>query len=89
MELGHLHYGRRRTYEHHVGEKARERLGNRKWRSKVYRVVEGFRRALLPDRVVLGGGNARHLKRLPPQSRRGGNADAIRGGFRLWDAPGS
>lgn len=84
-ELGHLRYGRRRTYEDHVGEKARERLGNKRWRSKVRDVVKGFRRALLPDYIVLGGGNVAHMKRLPLQTRRGDNADAILGGFRLWD----
>lgn len=87
MELGHLHYGHKRTYEEYVGAKARERLGNKKWRSKVHSIVEGFRDAFLPDYIVLGGGNAVHLKRLPPQTRLGGNADAIRGGFRLWDEP--
>lgn len=85
MELGHLHYGHKHTYEDHVGEKARDRLGNRKWRSKVYDVVEDFRKALLPDYIVLGGGNAKKLKRLPPQTRCGDNAHAFLGGFRLWD----
>lgn len=87
MELGHLRYGSRRTYESYVGDRARKRLGNGKWRRKVGDVVEGFRKALLPDYVVLGGGNAAHLKRLPRQTRRGGNADAFPGGFRLWRRP--
>lgn len=85
MELGHLHYGHKRTYEDYVGEDARKRLGNKKWRSKVDDVVAGFRQALLPDYIVLGGGNVAHLKRLPPQTCRGDNADAILGGFRLWE----
>ncbi len=86
MELGHLHCGEGETYEDHVGERARKKLGNRIWRRKVHEVVEGFRQALLPDVIVLGGGNVAHLKRLPPQTRRGDNANAILGGFRLWDA---
>lgn len=85
MELGHLHCGEGETYEDQVGERARKRLGNRKWRRKVHDVVEGFRMALLPDVIVLGGGNVAHLKRLPPQTRLGDNANAILGGFRLWD----
>lgn len=85
MELGHLHCGNGRTYEDHVGEAARERLGNEKWRRQVHEVVEGFRKALLPDVIVLGGGNAARLKRLPPRTRRGDNANAIVGGLRLWD----
>jgi polyphosphate glucokinase len=84
MELGHLHYGNGRTYEDYLGERGRERLGNKKWRAKVMEAVEDFRSALLPDYVVLGGGNAARLETLPPQTRRGDNACAILGGFRLW-----
>ncbi|MEO7741679.1 MAG: ROK family protein [Usitatibacter sp.] len=86
MELGHLRYARKRTYEDHLGQRGLERQGEKKWRLKVNEVVEGFRLALLPDDVVLGGGNVRKLKRMPPGARRGGNADAFRGGFRLWEA---
>ncbi len=85
MELGHLRSGPKRTYEDLVSEKARLRLGNKKWRKKVWEVVERFRNALLPDYIVLGGGNVRHLKRLPSDTRLGGNADALTGGFRLWE----
>lgn len=85
MELGHLHYADGRTYEDFLGAQGRRRLGNKKWRGKVKDVVEGFRKALLPDYIVLGGGNAAHLKRLPPQTRRGDNANAFLGGFRLWE----
>ncbi len=86
MELGHLHCAKGRTYEDLVGNRARKRLGNRKWRARVADVLEGFRQALLPDYVVVGGGNVKHLDRLPPRTRRGSNAHAFRGGFRLWDA---
>lgn len=84
MELGHLRYGRDRTYEDCLGERGLKRLGRKKWRRKVLKITEGFRNALLPDEVLLGGGNAKLLTRLPPQTRCGGNADAFRGGFRLW-----
>jgi hypothetical protein len=44
--------------------------------------------ALQPDDVVLGGGNVKHLKQLPPGCRVGDNANAFKGGFRMWgDAP--
>lgn len=84
MELGHLRYKSGRTYEDYVGEQGRERLGKKKWRKKTIDVVEGFRKALLPDYIVLGGGNATELKRLPPKTRLGDNANAFVGGFRLW-----
>jgi len=85
MELGHLHCGPRKTYEDLVGEHARERAGNRRWRKRVRNIVESLQRALLPDYIVLGGGNARRLKDLPPNVRRGDNSYAFAGGVRLWD----
>ena len=84
MELGHLPYRHGHSYEDHVGERARKRHGNKQWRRNVEQVLEDLRQALLPDYIVLGGGNVAHLKALPPQTRRGGNADAFTGGFRLW-----
>jgi predicted NBD/HSP70 family sugar kinase len=87
LELGHLPYVGGHTYEDHVGEKARKRLGNKLWRREVVKVVECFRQALLPDYIVLGGGNATHLNRLPPDTRLGENADALLGGYRLWGGP--
>ena len=85
MELGHLHCGPRKTYEDLVGERGRERAGNRRWRKRVNDIVASLQRALLPDYVVLGGGNARRLKKLPPNARRGDNSFAFAGGVRLWD----
>ena len=85
MELGHLHCGPRKTYEDLVGERGRERAGNRRWRKRVNDIVESLQRALLPEYVVLGGGNARRLKQLPPNARRGDNSYAFEGGVRLWD----
>ena len=85
MELGHLRYAEGRTYEDCLGEQGRQRLGNKKWRGMLEEVVEGFRMALLPDYIVLGGGNVANLRRLPPHTRRGDNAHAFSGGFRLWE----
>ena len=87
MELGHLHGVHGHDYEHYLGEKGRKRLGNKRWRANVHDVVKGLRKALLPDDIVLGGGNVAHLKRLPKQTRRGDNAHAFLGGFRLWERP--
>ena len=65
------------------------RLGKKKWRRKVYAIVRGFEDALLPDDIVIGGGRVDELKRLPQGARRGDNAAAFSGGFRLWDAQDS
>jgi polyphosphate glucokinase len=85
MELGHLPY-KKGTYEDYVGSAGLERHGKKKWRRHVADVVTHFIAALEPDDTVLGGGNVKKLKALPPRCRAGNNANAFRGGFRLWEA---
>jgi polyphosphate glucokinase len=84
MELAHLPYKKGRTYEDYVGLKGLKRLGRKKWRKEVAAVVELLKRATQPDYVVLGGGNARLMKKLPPNTILGDNNNAFRSGFRLW-----
>jgi polyphosphate glucokinase len=83
MELGHLPY-KKGTYESYVGRVGLERDGKRKWRDCVSDVVERLDAALRPDETVIGGGNVKKLDALPPRCRAGHNANAFRGGFRLW-----
>jgi polyphosphate glucokinase len=84
MELGHLPY-RKGTYEDYVGLRGLQKRGKRKWRRYVADVVARLTTALEPDEVVLGGGNAKELTEPPPGCRVGDNANAFRGGFRLWE----
>jgi len=84
LELGHLPY-KKGTYEDYVGLRGLDRLGKKKWRHYVADVVAALIAALQPDDVVLGGGNVKKLKELPPGCRAGDNADAFLGGFRLWE----
>jgi polyphosphate glucokinase len=85
MELGHLPY-KRHTYEDYVGERGLERWGKHKWRKHVADVVTRLIAALEPEDVVLGGGNVKELEELPSGCRRGDNANAFIGGFRLWES---
>jgi predicted NBD/HSP70 family sugar kinase len=84
MELAHLPYKKGKTYEDYVGEQALLRLGRKKWEREVLDVVKLLSAALEPDYIVIGGGNARKLKVLPPGAIRGDNSAAIAGGIRLW-----
>jgi polyphosphate glucokinase len=83
MELGHLPY-RKASFEDYVGVRGLERLGKKKWRKRALDVIERMTAALEVDYVVLGGGNAELLNELPPKCRKGANANAFLGGFRLW-----
>jgi len=83
-EIGHLPYKHGRTFEDYVGERGRKRLGERKWCKAVAEVIADLRAAFQVDYVVLGGGNAMRLARLPHGVRRGDNRNAFVGGQRLW-----
>jgi predicted NBD/HSP70 family sugar kinase len=85
LELAHLPYRRRRTYEDTLGDRGLDRLGKRRWRKAVGNVLELMNNALLPDYIVVGGGNAKKLESLPPYAVLGTNANAFRGGFMLWN----
>lgn len=85
LELAHLPYRKGRSFEDYVGLRGMERLGKKSWRRHVERVVGILRAAILPDEVVLGGGNIAHLKKTPEGCRLGDNANAFIGGFRLWE----
>jgi len=84
MELGHLPY-KKGTYESYVGNKALLKRGKKEWGRYVADVVARLAAALEPDEVVLGGGNAKELKEVPPKCRIGDNHNAFQGGFRLWE----
>ena len=85
LELAHLPFKKKRTYEDYVGLRGLQRLGKKKWRKYVTEVVETLQTALEADYVVLGGGNAKFLKELPKDARLGTNENAFVGGFRLWE----
>ena len=61
------------------------RLGRNKWLFAVEDVIFRLKSALIADYVVLGGGNAKLITELPPNTRRGSNEHALLGGLRLWD----
>lgn len=84
MELGHLPYKKGRTYEDYVGVRGLKRLGRKKWRKHVLDVIERLKAAFEADEVVVGGGNAKLIEEWPKGVRVGSNAQAFRGGYRLW-----
>jgi polyphosphate glucokinase len=88
MELAHLPYRKGKTYEDYTGIRGLERLGKKKWERHVWAIIDQLRTAMEPDYVVLGGGNAVKLKKLPRGTRLGENSNAFLGGFRLWEKSG-
>ncbi len=84
MEMGHMPFRREHSFEYYVGERGRLRLGTKKWRKVVAEVVELLSTLLQVDYVVLGGGNAKRLRKLPKNVRLGNNNNAFIGGLKIW-----
>jgi polyphosphate glucokinase len=87
LELAHMPYRKDGTYEDYVGLRGYKRMGGKKWTDHVEKVVGILRDGLQVEYVVLGGGQAKKLKRIPQGARVGDNSNAFVGGVRLWDAP--
>jgi polyphosphate glucokinase len=85
LELGGVPY-RNGTFEGHLGAGGLKRFGKKKWQRYVADGLGRIITAFQPDDVVIGGGNVKKLKALPPGSRAGHNAFAFLGGYRLWEA---
>jgi polyphosphate glucokinase len=86
LELGELTHGRaKKQLGAIIGDNGLSRLGVVRWRQMVREITIELKEALLADYVTLGGGNACHLGRLPNWVKRGSNAHAFLGGFRLWE----
>jgi polyphosphate glucokinase len=86
LELGHLPYPGGPLLDHVLGQRGLQRLGKKAWRRVVHALVPLLMETFLVDYVVLGGGNAKQLNRLPPGTRLGHNQTAFRGGFRACAA---
>ena len=84
LELGELPYLTDGSIEDRVGKNGLKRVGRKVWQQEVERIVKQMKRAFVADYVILGGGNAKLLERLPPHAELGHNRNAYVGGARLW-----
>lgn len=87
LELAHLPYRKGRTYEECVGKDGLDALGKKRWRKAVLDIIGRLKAALICDYVLLGGGNSKLMKYLPPHVILGDNSNAVKGGIRLWQSP--
>jgi polyphosphate glucokinase len=85
LELGCLPHVFGGTIVERLGKPALARDGKEAWRRAVLAILPLLRDSFAADYLVLGGGNAKQAGALPSHTRRGGNGDAFRGGFRLWE----
>jgi hypothetical protein len=84
LELGDLPYRDRRIIEDFLGKPGIAELGHKAWEREVMFAVGQLKKSLIADYLVLGGGNAKELSKLPDGAERGHNRNAFLGGVRLW-----
>ena len=82
-ELSHMPW-RKHDYEHYVSDAFCNR-DREAWKRNVMELIRIMRDAFMPDYVMLGGGNVRHLDELPDGVLRGANDNAFAGGIRAWE----
>jgi len=85
LELGDLPYADRDIIENFLGIPGIDRLGEEEWKREVLFAVQQLKRAFIADHVILGGGLVHRFDQLPKGVERGENANAYRGGVRLWE----
>ncbi len=84
LDLGDLAYNKDKTLAEVLGKAGLKDSGRTVWEKSLHRVADHLASAFRADYLVIGGGNAKHLKNLPARARRGSNDKAFAGGARLW-----
>jgi len=84
LELGELPYRNGSIIEDYLGKAGQARLGEKAWQRDVQQALVQLKKSLIADYVVLGGGNAKDLNKIPKGIELGHNRNAFVGGVRLW-----
>jgi hypothetical protein len=84
LELGGLPFGDG-IIEDWLGDEGMQQLGKKEWQRETLQAIEHLKLAVIADYVVLGGGNAKILEKLPDGFELGHNRNAYLGGIRLWE----
>ena len=86
LELALIPFRGRGTFQDRLGNRARRRIGNRRWSKRVLAAVEMFDALLHIDQLYVGGGNAKKLTvDLGHRVELVDNAAGILGGIKLWE----
>jgi polyphosphate glucokinase len=97
LELAHHPAVTGASYNDYIGNAARKKLGAKRWNRRIQKALAALDALILPDAILLGGGNAekvdtdrlqRELPDLAAKVRLVGNEGGLLGGIRLWEGSG-
>ena len=85
FEMAHHPLRKAHTYEDLLGNAALQRHGKKEWNRNLRLAIETLDRLFHYDALLVGGGNARHIKgQLEPPAQVIPNRAALLGGVALW-----
>jgi polyphosphate glucokinase len=89
LEIAHQPFRKGGTYDEQLGERARKEVGEERWNRRVRKAIDQLYALFFFDRLYIGGGNARRVKRddLGEMLERVtivDNTAGILGGVKLW-----
>ncbi len=85
LEIGRIKVGANDRLVDRVSKKALKKHGLGPWIRAVEETVELLGDVFQPDEIVLGGGNAKKIRKLPTGCRLVDNGSAYLGAERLWE----
>jgi polyphosphate glucokinase len=89
LELAHHPLSGDATYNDYLGDRALRDCGKKKWNRRVVKAIAVIDALVLPDAILVGGGNAKHLTaELDPKVRLVDNTAGLLGGIKLWEGAG-
>jgi polyphosphate glucokinase len=89
LELAHHPLIHDETYNVYLGDAAFRKEGKKRWNRRVARAIAILDRLVVPDAILVGGGNAKHITvELGPNVRLIDNDAGLLGGIRLWQGDG-
>ena len=87
MEFAHHPFHKSATYNEYLGEAARKKVGNTKWRERALAAIAAMKALTFYDHLFIGGGNSSRLSdvKLPSDVTLVSNDAGILGGIKLWE----
>lgn len=85
LEFGHHCFRKDRTYEQQLGRAALDKIGKKKWNSRLEKAIASLEHAFNYDYLYIGGGNTSKITfELPANVKIVPNVSGILGGIALW-----
>ncbi|NEP11236.1 MAG: ROK family protein [Symploca sp. SIO2C1] len=85
LEAGHHPFRKKDTYEEQLGRVALEKVGKKKWNSRVKKAIASLEHLFNYDCLYIGGGEAKKINfELPHNVKIVPNVNGLLGGIALW-----